>query len=418
MTHNQAMVTTTRARNNRRQRRSEQRYGPISANEWIWIAIALGVPVYRSLPSSVGQMWTIATLGVILLSAVFLQVAKPIYPRLWYLCGYCVVAATFTAVNDLGGFADNVYVGVQLSLLLGVAPFVLARAVKTPGFTARVCFAFMLAQTVSAAASILQVSGRSVFGQAVVNDRAPGLAGHPNVLGVMSSIALVLLLHAALTGSRHKLMLGLLLLINLGGLLATGSLSAMLAAAVGLTVAALAMRVQVKQVAWTVGAALLAFFVAVTFTGFGDRLQNPTERLLQVTGQTEAVSTLDIRGETYSFAWDWISQNPFLGKGLAAHQAVSFDNATVVHNVFLRSWYQGGILLALAVGAIIVAAIVLAFRSVTFGRDGAAAGILIAVLVFACTSAFFEQAYYWLPALLAFAAIGQSRALQSVRAPS
>ncbi|MDV7132546.1 O-antigen ligase family protein [Williamsia muralis] len=412
------MVTTTRARNNRRQPQSKRRYGPTSVNEWIWIVIALGVPVYRSLPDSIAQLWTLGTLGVILLSAVFLNLARPIYPRVWFLCGSCVVAATFTAVNDLGGFTDNLYVGVQLSLLLGVAPFVLARAVKTPGFIPRVCYAFMIAQTVSAAAAILQVSGRSVFGQAVVNDRAPGLAGHPNVLGVMSSIALVLLLHAALTRSRRKLMLVVLLLINLGGLLATGSLSSMLAAAVGLTVAALAMRVRVKQVAWTVAAALSAFFVAVNFTGFGERLQNPTERLLQVTGQTEAVSTLDIRGETYSFAWDWISQNPFLGVGLAAHQAVSFDNATVVHNVFLRSWYQGGFLLALAIGVIIIAAIVLAFRSVTFGRDGAAAGILVAVMVFACTSAFFEQAYYWLPALLAFAAIGQSRALNPLRSSS
>ncbi|MBP1051953.1 O-antigen ligase family protein, partial [Rhodococcus qingshengii] len=121
--------------------------------------------------------------------------------------------------------------------------------------------------------------------------------------------------------------------------------------------------------------------------------------------QTKAVSTLEIRNDTYGFAWDAIRAHPLSGVGLNAANAASFDNVTVVHNVFLRSWYQGGVVLALAVGLIICATALVAFRSMKSGKNAAAAGVLVAMMTFALTSAFFEQAYYWLPVVLAFACL-------------
>jgi len=57
------------------------------------------------------------------------------------------------------------------------------------------------------------------------------------------------------------------------------------------------------------------------------------------------------------------------------------------------------------VALIICATALVAFRSMKSGKNAAAAGVLVSMMTFALTSAFFEQAYYWLPVVLAFACL-------------
>ncbi|MBY4210268.1 O-antigen ligase family protein [Rhodococcus fascians] len=369
----------------------------------MWAAIALAVPIYRSLPGVAGIAWLGLTFAAIILSACLGLGARPRFAGIWVVSGYGALIAIITA-TELGTVDGNLRVGLQLFVALGLGAFALAGAAQRGSqFYPKVIGAFMVTQSLSSAAALIQLSGTPVLGFSTVNDRAPGLAGHPNVLGLMSAIALILSLTIAL--SRRNLPVVLLAAaLNVGGLLATGSLSAMSACGLGLVVTAIACRVRVHTIVQTGVIVLIAFWALTSFTSFGASIETPGDRFLQVTGQTEAVSTLEIRGDTYQYAWDSIQRSPWAGVGLNSSDAASFDGFTVVHNLFLRSWFQGGVLLALGVALIVAAAVFVALQSMRRGRDGAAAGVLVAVMFFALTSAFFEQPYYWLPVLLAFTA--------------
>lgn len=370
---------------------------------YLWAAIALAVPIYRSLPEIAGIAWLGLTFAAILATVCFGLGGRPRFAGIWLVSGYGGLIAIFAA-TEVGTVGSNLRVGLQLFVLLGLGAFALAGAAQRGSqFYSRVIGAFMVTQTISSTAALVQLTGTPVLGFSTVNDRAPGLAGHPNVLGLMSAIALILCLAYAL-GGRNLPFVALAAALNVGGLLATGSLSALSACGIGLLVTAIACRVRMRALVQTGLAVLVGFWALTSFTSFGANIETPSDRFLQVTGQTEAVSTLEIRGDTYQYAWDSIQRNPWAGVGLSANDAASFDGFTVVHNVFLRSWFQGGTLLALGIALIVAAAGFVALQSMRSGRDGAAAGVLVAVMFFALTSAFFEQPYYWLPVLLAFIA--------------
>ena len=135
--------------------------------------------------------------------------------------------------------------------------------------------------------------------------------------------------------------------------------------------------------------------------------RSPADRFFQVTGQTDDISTLDIRLNTYRVAWERIQIDPFMGKGIDPGQSAAFGN-TMVHNLFLHAWYQGGIALAAGIAAVLVAVLVFVVQALRARTFALAAGILITVLSYALTSAFFEQVYYWLPVVAAWASLPTS----------
>ncbi|MBY4225554.1 O-antigen ligase family protein [Rhodococcus fascians] len=407
-------MTTTAPRNASVKDASDRR-GVLGAT-WAWSAVALAVPIYRTLPGSAALAWFGLTAALIIGGILTGRCARPArFAGIWIVAGYASLVAIVTA-TDLGSPSANLRVGVQLFVILGLGVFVLTGSVRRdPRFVATVVTAFLVTQTASAAAGIAQLSGFVILGQATINERSPGLSGHPNVLGVMASIAIIVCLAASQQTDKRRLLIAGCAAVNVGGLLATGSLSSMSACALGLLVAAFALRVRTATIVRVALAVTLTGWLVYTYTDLADKLSTPSSRFLQVTGQTDAASTLEIRSETYQFAWDAIQKSPWAGVGLSSNNAASFDNVTVVHNLFLRSWYQGGILLALAVALIVGAVILVALRSIGRGQDGAAAGVLVAVITFALTSAFFEQPYYWLPLLLAFAMLTPTPKQQPLR---
>jgi asparagine N-glycosylation enzyme membrane subunit Stt3 len=56
--------------------------------------------------------------------------------------------------------------------------------------------------------------------------------------------------------------------------------------------------------------------------------------------------------------------------------------------------------------AITVVALVVAVRSIAKAQDAVPAAVIITILAFAMTAAFFDQHSYWIPLLLAFSALG------------
>lgn len=344
-------------------------------------------------------------LALLVASAAFGMVARPYFAGLW-IFSVCATLVAILSATNLASVRGNVFVGAQMLILLGLGAFVLrANVLRDPMFVRRVATAFLIAQTVSAAAGIAQIAGIPMLGNQAVNERAPGLAGHPNVLALMGGIAVLLCFREAFLDASRRRMVIVVAAINFAGIIASGSLSALSACLLGLIIMAISFRIRTATIIKSAAAVGVGFWLVLTYTDFGENVRTPLDRYMQVTGQTNAVSTLDIREETYGYAWQAIHDSPLFGVGLDAAYAASFDDVTVVHNVFLRAWYQGGILLAAAIGALVLAIIVVALRAMRTRTNGAAAAILVTIMAFALTSAFFEQAYYWLPALLAWATL-------------
>ncbi|MFD6855987.1 O-antigen ligase family protein [Rhodococcus sp. NPDC060090] len=374
----------------------------------IWICIAAVLPVYRVLPVSLKLAWFVAVLGLISISLVLGRVSRPMFPAVWLFAGFSALIATVTA-TDNAVVSENLYVGAQLFLLIGVGPFAMRWMVeRNVRFTRNVGAAFLVGQTLSSSAGILQVTGVTILGSTVTQGRAPGLAAHPNTLGVLALVAILICVYELTQHRRRKVIFSVtvILILNIGGLLATGSLSSLLAGAFGILVLAVCIRDRVSNVL-RIGIFIgLLSWLILSLTSFSESLRTPADRFMQVTGQTSAESTWGIRLRTYEFAWSSISREPLFGVGLSPERGVTFDGITVAHNIFLRAWFQGGLLLAISVALIIGAIAIVALRSMWIGESGLAAGLLVAMMGFALTSAFFEQPDYWLPVLLAWASLG------------
>uniref|UniRef100_A0A5Q5BFT6 O-antigen polymerase n=2 Tax=unclassified Mycobacterium TaxID=2642494 RepID=A0A5Q5BFT6_MYCSS len=393
VTHNNLTIAT-----------SAPRFGLVLA---AWTCVAVVLPVYRILPEPARIAWFCATFGLMVLWLVLGRVARPLYPVIWILAGYGAVVATVTATGR-ASVPDNLFTGSQLAILLGVGPFVLRWLVlNIPDFTRTVCIAFLIGQTCSSAAGIAQIMGTSVFGFATVQGRAPGLSAHPNVLGLLSCLALLVCVQALVHERQPRILIGAAgaSAINIGGLLSTGSLSSLMAGAAGLLVTAICLRDQIKHLSRIIVGTAIVSWVVLTYTDFADNMRTPADRYLQVTGQTDAESTWEIRQRTYQFAWDAIREDPLFGVGLPVKFGATFDGITLTHNFLLRSWFQGGIALALLGSLIVLAVLIVAMKALRHKDNGLAAGVLVTVMAFALTSAFFEQPNYWLPALLAWAAL-------------
>jgi hypothetical protein len=370
-----------------------------------WIVATLAIPIYRTLPPGLGAFWTYGVLGLVVASVLLNRVGRPKWHGVWVAAGYGGVVAGISSSGN-SGLAATMFVALQLFVILGLAPFALRGAIlRDPNFLRRVSIAFVIVQTLSACAGVLQLLGVSAGGFSAIYGRSPGLAGHPNVLGLMASIAILLSTQALAT--RSGLPRGLVLVVlalNALGLISTGSLSAMFACAFGVIFVMVSNRIKVRYLALffvlatAVGWALLQIPVVALY------FRSPADRFLQVTGQTDDISTLGIRLKTYEAAWEYIKSDPFLGKGLDPANAGSYG-VTAVHNIFLHSWYNGGIALALGISAILVAALVFVLQALRARRHGLAAGVVVTVLAYAFTSAMLDQAYYWLPVIAAWASL-------------
>lgn len=375
----------------------------------LWSGLIFVLPMYRVLPSSGRLLWFASVFALFIGSAIVWRLARPRYPVIWMFAGVASVFALLTATNA-ASVESNLAIGGQLAVLLGLGVFVMtANAERSGRFVTSVSLAFVAGQTLSSLAGIAQVTGRSVFGRESIEGRASGLAQHPNTLGMMATIALLLCVSMLLLGTRHRLLVLAITVINIGGLMATGSLSSLLAAALGVGVLLVAMRDRIKHLFASVVAIGMALLFVTTFTDITEGIRSPIDRYMQVTGQTSDASTWEIRERTYDFAWEHIKEQPFFGNGLAAKFGGTFNGVTVTHNVFLRAWYQGGILLAVAIALILAAVVVVAVQAMVHKTNGAPAAILVAMMGFALTSAFFEQPDYWIPALVAWSAISVGR---------
>ncbi|RWR19184.1 O-antigen ligase family protein [Microbacterium enclense] len=369
-----------------------------------WSVLALCIPASRTVFGTdvLRQTLVLGAIGLVL--AALGYVARPPHPGVW-IAAVCLIplAAVMSGTNS--SISASVAVGVSATVMIVTMVCVLTRLVRDrPQALRHILTWFLVGQTVSAAAGVLQLVGVSV-GEGLVFGRATGLAEHPNTLGLMAAIAILVCLGVwRRSADFTRLVLAGVILVNGAALVGTGSLSAMLALAAGLAVGLLAARK-------VIGTAVTGVLV-LALVGGALALANVEQNLLDsvftrvevVTGQSSGggAASLEVRELTYAWAWDWINSSPFVGVGLDPRNAGTFDGVTVVHNYLLRGWYQGGILyvawLALLSLTVVFGVVIAALRR---RADPWAAAITFGILVFAFTAAFLNQPQYWMPLLLA-----------------
>lgn len=376
----------------------------------LWIGVLSTVPVYRLIMTDVSPTYVYFVLALIVTCALLGRVSKPAFPHLW-LAVLLVIPLASLISGTTTSVAASAIVGIKLALLVGLAPFVFRYLVTHElHFLRRACVGFLLVQTSSAAAGLIQAGGVTILGREANSGRANGLAVHPNVLGVMCALAIVICLAALpLMRGWPRFLLVASAAINVAGLVATGSLSSLLAAGVGVTVLLVCMRITLRAafigiVGTTVvlsGLSMLGYDWTLVTSGIEERVD-------VVTGISDGVASLDIREQTYKFALQSILDDPITGVGMDGANQATYDGRTVVHNYILRGWYQGGFLMFATILAFSVAMLIIVFQSMRKSDHGIAAASIATMLTFAATSAFYDQQQYWIPLLVAVATVTPS----------
>lgn len=370
-----------------------------------WIVVAGLIPVYRFL-AELGAAWLPEAILVLLAVSLAFGKARPLPGgSIWVLSAALIVVAGFVSGTN-SNLVASVRTAIALAILLATAPFVLRYYVlQSHVFLQRAATAFVFVQTISASAALAQAAGMTVLGAAANSGRANGLAGHPNVLGLMCVIAIALISTAYSSAkSGLKPLLISIAALNLGALIATGSLSSLLSLAAALIVIIAVHRAGLRTL-YLGTAGFLAVVVLAFTAGFDpSALVAPIDhRINVVTGESDGVASLGIRQQTYAFAWNYIQTDPIVGVGMDSTNQGTFNGVTVVHNYVLHAWYQGGLAFVLAIVAVTVLLFARIRRAMVSGGHAPEAAIIAAVIVYALGSAFYDQQQYWLPILFAAA---------------
>lgn len=365
--------------------------GPGPAETAVVAGVAALLPVSYGLPALPRAVWTIALLLLVVRAGTWRAVAAP---ERWYLAaaGYLtLIAGVLTAATARDPLA-SLTTGAQIAAFLVLGPLAARHLVSTPARRRTLVTGFLIGQTVSALVAGLQAAAPSDLVGELLFGRAAGLAGHPNILGLMAVVAVLVVIGCFAVLPR---VVGLLLIaVNAAALLLSGSLTALIALIAGVIVYALVQQVSVIRV---VGGALVGAAGVAVLSAWSTALGfvPPTERVLQTTGQTEKIGTFEQRARSVEYAWSRIRADWFFGTGLDNASGGTFDGATVTHSVLVRAWFQGGIALLLAFLLLYLVAARAVGRAVARGEGATGAAVTSSLLCFALTSASFEQGYFW-----------------------
>lgn len=359
----------------------------------------------------VSGQWRIF-LGVVILAFVAGRRARPPFAPVWVLSGVLIPLGGIVS-GQTTSISASLSVAVELTLLVGLTPWVLAYYLGRSRRFARVVLgSFLASQCVSAGLALAQLVGLRPLGIEPIFGRSLGLAAHANVLGFMSFLAVMVCLAWLQDDARRvKAVVPVVLgLVNIGSLVASGSVSALSCLAIAIVVYAWTTRRAIRLTLW----ALPTFSMVVLATtllglGAGFVIDPVVNRIDVITGTSDiegGAASVGTRILTYEWAWEHITQSPLVGVGMDNTFAGTYNGYTPVHNFVLHAWYQGGFFFmvwsALAVGAVLLTVA----RCVAAGRSAVVAGGLAGTMFFALTSAFYAQPQYWLPVLFLVATLG------------
>ncbi|OUZ10499.1 hypothetical protein BHE97_06980 [Aeromicrobium sp. PE09-221] len=374
---------------------------------WVWVVVIATSPLQQLLYSMVSPQVRAIPLAAALLSLMTVRVVKVHGQRV-----LVVVAALIVIAGLISGMNSNLRASGEVAVTLGLLVALLPPAVafqlnRYPNFLRNVVVAFLGVQTLSALAAIVQMAGGSVLGVVAVAGRARGLAGHPNILGIMSVIAILILFDLMRRGVINRVLGVALLLVHAVTILGSASLSSMLMLAVGLMFYVFAARGAIR---YLLGTLAIVAVVGVLVTANGNLISLLPEsleaRVSEVTDPSGDRASLLIRFGAYQYAIDSIAGDPIMGVGMDTMNQSTTQSGLVVHNYLLRGWFQGGLLLFIALTTISAMFVMASARYIRRTGVLAPAAILVSMLVFGLTSSLYTQSHYWVVMLVSFVVMG------------
>jgi O-antigen ligase len=327
-----------------------------------------------------------------------------------------VLAATALAVSSPAPVLE-LAVGARLCMVWLVWTWVASVVLRTREQVAAAATAFVLGACLSSVVALGQLAGvdlRPYFLAAPdegTTARFIGLGGHANGQGGCLAVALVLCLAAALARYRRVGALVATVLVS-AGLLLTASITGILTAVVGLVVLLWRARSPRSALRGILGVSAAGLALVILRRAF-PAVVTPFDRYESAIG-VGGTSTVGQRMETIRFAWGRISESPFAGIGFGEGGG-TYNGVTQAHNMLVLSWYQGGILLLLAV--VVMSVTVLAVGARVRGDVGTALlAATVAAFFFAQTGPSLYDRFVWFPAVLLLAAAAAHRRDEDGRA--
>ncbi|MEV5071114.1 O-antigen ligase family protein [Microbacterium sp. LMI12-1-1.1] len=389
--------------------RRTQKQRQLGLDGWVWVLVIATVPIQQLLYVLVSNEVRLLPIAAALMSLLLGRLALPrMQGILVGASALIIIGGLASGSNSSAGASVTVAITMAAFITL-VPPAILFQMRRYPNFLRVALACALTVQTASAAAGIVQMTGQSVFGVIAREGRVNGLAYHPNVLGVMSVLAVLVLLELLRRRAAPRWILLASLLVNASALAATASLSSLLTLLVGL--AFYAMRVATRYRVAAIVLLALGLVIALVATGGNLATLLPdalSDRVDQVTGVTDdGTASWLVRVETYKWSWDYITSDPLVGVGMDAMNQGTLTPSLVVHNFLLRGWYQGGVFVLIGFGLLVVVMVVQAFSGFRHTDYISPSAVIVSMLAFAMTSAFYTQSHYWLPVLIAFAFISE-----------
>jgi O-antigen/teichoic acid export membrane protein/O-antigen ligase len=278
---------------------------------------------------------------------------------------------------------------------------------------------WVISAALTGAAGMMQLAAGDVIpNTSPVYGRSTGFTGQPNDLGGITAVAfvpaLMLATRGGLTLRKRMLLVGALLMIG-GGLIASGSVGALLAMGAATFVWFAIQRMTLHS--WLVfGGIVATAFIVITIQGLRGA-QTPLERITRVTTPNGAATasqgsgTIDSRVAIYKVAVERVKQDPFVGVGLDLISVtkpfgiVSYEYD--VHNLVLGTWYKAGLLgligMVLTIFAILRTGAATLAAAISEDERRTAAGLIGAVVaftVFAMSEPVLFSRFGWIPAAL------------------
>lgn len=265
--------------------------------------------------------------------------------------------------------------------------------------------------------------GNVIPGGDVSGGRESGFTFQYNILGGMTAVAFVpaLMIAARSKGRKRLLMLPTVALIG-AGLLLSGSIGGILAAAVTTAVWLVGSRQAVRTLAVF---AVLGIGAALLFGATG-RAKSvlPTHRFSLVTSSDVSRThggTLYSRIDVYRAAWSRIGRDPLVGVGL--DQTSAQVDGLQVHNLVLGPWFTAGILGVLGILVLIGSLTGVAF-GVLRGAESADERLLalslalsfLTFVLFAMSEPILYVRYGWAPVAFLLALRAHQRRRRQARA--
>ncbi len=248
----------------------------------------------------------------------------------------------------------------------------------------------VLSMSVSGAVALAQLlsgDGLVLSNPVIGHGRMMGLADHVSNLGASCAVALVAAFWLVLRAPNLVVRLGTLVVLVMveAGLVLSGSMSGLVAAAAGVALMTALARPSARLVALVLFAAVAAF--GLTQLQAIESASTPWESVERVSGAEETVEigTLRVRLDSYRAALSRVARNPVIGVG-PQPGGVKTETGIAVHNLVLGAWYEGGGFAAL--GLVLVIGSCAAAGIGALGHAETGEGRFLIIVLLACFGAF------------------------------